>query len=102
MKVEQYMPSFFSGFEKKQTHFENSQQLLDIDWVKNFSKNAKFHRFSISRYHYDGGSNHTLMAEYKNGFEWCVVAIIKDQDISEIDDIPEWETKYEKPPKKLC
>ena len=70
MKAEQYRPNFFSGFERKQNHFNNTYELLKIEWVKNFSDNKKFHQFSISR---DTSKildkpQHTLMAEYENGF----------------------------------
>jgi hypothetical protein len=97
MLAEQYRPNFFSGFEQKKNHFSNTEELLNIEWVKNFANDNEFHRFSLSRYKnkYGGMPQHTLMAERKNGFEWWVVAMIRDEDISGINDIPEWEAKYE-------
>lgn len=96
MKAEQYRPNFFSGFEQSQNHFNTTDELLNIDWVKNFKENPNFHRFSISR---DESKildkpQHTLMAEYKNGFGWWGVAFIRDEDISGINDLPEWKAKY--------
>ena len=71
---------------------------MDIDWIKNFSNRDNFHRFSISRSEkiYDGTFQHHLMAEYDNGYEWWVVAFIRDDDISGINDLPEWEAKDKK------
>ena len=96
MIAEQHIPNFFSGFERKQNYFENTEQLLNIDWIKNFTKHNNFYRFSIERDEnkMPNESLHTLMAEYKKGFEWYVVAFIQDDDISGIDDLPEWKPKY--------
>ncbi len=96
MKAEQHHPSFFSGFEQEQNHFDNSEQLLNIEWIKSFAKHDNFYRFSISRDKCKTSDmpHHTLMAEYKNGFEWWVVAFIRNEDISGIDDLPEWKAKY--------
>lgn len=97
MIAEEYKPSFFSGFQKKKNHFSNTEELLNIEWVKNFANDNEFHRFSLSRDRdntkYGRKPQHTLMAEIKNGFEWWVVAMIRDEDISGIDDLPEWEAK---------
>jgi len=96
MTAEQYRPNYFSGFHQEETHFSNTEELLNIDWVKNFADDNEFYRFSLSRDKdkYGGKPQHTLMAERKNGFEWWVVAMIRDEDISGIDDLPEWEAKY--------
>ena len=96
MEAEQYRPNFFSGFEQEKNHFNNSNELLNIDWIKNFAKNDNFHRFSIKRDKHAGKPQHVLVAEYDNGFRWWVVALIRDKDISRIDDVPEWEAKYTK------
>lgn len=95
MKAEQYRPSYFSGFEQEQNHFDNTEQLLNIEWIKKFACRNNFHKFSLSRDSdkYDGKPQHTLMAEYNNGFEWWVVAFIGDEDISGISDMPEWVAK---------
>ncbi len=96
MIAEQYRPNFFSGFQQEENHFSNTKELLNIEWVKNFSNDNEFHRFSLSRDKdkYGGKPQHTLMAEINNGFEWWVVAMIRDEDISGIDDLPEWKAKY--------
>lgn len=96
MKAERYRPAFFEGFEDEENTFENTEQLLNIPWIKSFSNNPNFHRFSIGRDknpHYTTyfKPQHNLMAEYKDGAEWWVVAFIRDKDISGIDDLPEWD-----------
>lgn len=93
MIAKQYRPNFFDGFEKNESHFSSTDELLEIDWVKNFTNDDNFHRFSLSR-DKRGTHNHTLMAEYNDGFEWWVVAFINEEDISGIDDLPEWKSKY--------
>lgn len=73
--IKQYRPSFFSGFEIQQNRFETLEQLLNIEWVKKFSKYENFYRYSIDlAEHYE--TSHTLMAEYKNGNEWWIVGFI--------------------------
>lgn len=95
MIAEQYRPIFFSGFEKKKAHFSNTEELLDIEWVKEFSDDDEFYRFSLSRDKCKHGRKpqHTLMVERKNGFQWYVVAMIRDEDISGLNDLPEFEPK---------
>jgi len=93
MKVEQYRPNFFSGFKKSTSHFNTTKELLNIHWIKNFKENPNFHRFSISRDERDV-PQHKLMAEYEKGLEWWVVAFIRDEDISAINDLPDWSAKY--------
>ena len=96
MKAEQYRPNFFSGFEQSKNDFNTTEELLNIEWVKSFKEDPNFHQFSITRD--ESGildkPQHTLMAEYENGFKWWVVAFIRDKDISGIKDLPEWISKH--------
>ena len=91
MKAEQYRPSLFTGFEKKENYFSNTKELLSIEWVNDFSKYSNFYRFSLSRD--KTGNNHTLMAEYDNGCKWYVVAFIKEKNIKILNDLIEWKPK---------
>ena len=95
MKVEQYRPNFFSGFYQEKNYFSNTEELLNIEWIKEFANDNEFYRFSLSRdkNKYGGIYQHTLMSEKRNGFKWVVVAFIRDEDISGINDIPEWQEK---------
>ena len=81
----------------KRSKFNNRKELLSLDWVKKYSKNKDFLRFSLNREDSfttkDGGiaeAQHFLMAEYKSMTKQAeIVAIIRDADITAIDDIPE-------------
>lgn len=103
MKAERYLPNYFSGFKPERNQFDNSKELFGIDWISDFKETDGFHRFSIGRdaeyVEHNKQPQHVLMAEYKDGYEWWVVAFIRDKDISGIDDIPNWKPKN-KPTKK--
>lgn len=95
MIAEQHRPNFFSGFEQEKNTFSNTKELLNIEWIKNFTKHNNFYRFSLDR-DYSKLSNiplHLLMAEYNDGFEWWVVAYIRDKNISALNDLPNWKPK---------
>ena len=94
MKAEQYRPNFFSGFEKKENYFSNTKELLNIEWIKDFSNHNNFHTFSLNRD--KTMNNHTLMAEYDNGCKWYVVAFIKEKNIKDLNDLIEWKPKKKK------
>ena len=85
--IKQYKPAFFTGFKKAEVQFETKEELLNIDWVKNFSDPIygmnHFHQFSVS--------NGILMAEYDNGGHWHVVGFITDSEV--INEFPVWEAK---------
>lgn len=83
MKIRQYRPSYFEGFENETCEFSNLEELLSIPWVKNF-QSEYFHRFSYSQ--------NKLMAEYHEGKEWWVAGMLEG--------IPEGLPKWE-PVKKL-
>ena len=61
--------------------FDTTEELLEIDFVKNWSKIETFYRYSIS-------GNH-LMAEYENGKKWWVIGNIRN-----IVDLPKWIPVY--------
>lgn len=91
----QNIPNYVDGVAPKKSNFSNTEELLNIEWINFFSIYNNFYRFSISR---DKGGcgdklQHILMAEFNNGSKWHAVAFIEDNDISGIDDMPEWEAK---------
>lgn len=100
MIAERYTPTFVDDPIPSHVEFNNKEELFNIDWVKNFAKRENFHRFSMSRQKGDWPRKpqHSLMAEYDNGYEWWVVAHIRDKDISAIDDIPNIEYKRRETP----
>jgi hypothetical protein len=96
-KIKQYRPSFFSGFENEDIEFNSVEELLAIDWVKNFANESnqpqpKFHQFSISELEHPSDElKYLLMAEYKEGTEWYVVGYINATEI--INTLPTWKPK---------
>lgn len=79
-KIRQYIPAFVTGFENEEVSFNTTEDLLEIGFVKNFSKLDNFYQYSIS--------DNALMAEYKDGRSWWVVGFIdKLQEVS----LPKWE-----------
>lgn len=76
----QHRPAYFSGFENEESKFNSLEELLNIQWIKNWKDHDNFHRFSISDY--------DLMAEFNEGKEWWVIAYL--DDISTLKDLPIW------------
>lgn len=64
--------------------FETSEELFNHDYIKWHTKQPLFTRFSLA-------DDHTLMAEYKDGFEWWVVGYINYPSSL---NLPKWRTKY--------
>lgn len=86
--IKQYRPDFMSGWKNEEIQFETKEELLNIDWVNNFTKPQfgidTFYRFSISK-------GYVLMAEYEEGQAWYVVGYISDSEV--INQFPKWERK---------
>lgn len=78
MKVNQYRPAFFQGFENEQYEFFSVEELLSIPFISNFSSDPNFYRFSVF--------GNMLMAEYRGGREWWVVANFENPNI----ELPKW------------
>jgi hypothetical protein len=74
MKITRYFPGFASGFDDEPivAEFNSVDELMEIEWVKNWSKLSPWRgsRYSISgRY---------LMADFYNPREWWVVGILAE------------------------
>lgn len=76
-KITQYKPAFFEGFENKVVEFTTNEELFNIDFVKRFSENPKFYRYSVS--------DNKLMCELDEGKDWYVIGFIEG-DV----DLPVW------------
>lgn len=88
-KIRQYRPNFVTGYDNADVEFNTLEELLNIDFVKNFSAHDTFLRYSISKDDYK--DEDTLMAEYEGGYEWYVVGFIAtDKEL----DLPIWKEKY--------
>jgi len=81
-RIRQHRPAFVTGFENEVVKFNTAEELLEIEFVKNFSRNDNFYRYSL-------GSG-ALMAEYEDGYEWWVIGHI---DNAEEVNLPMWMPK---------
>jgi hypothetical protein len=78
-KFTQHVPSFVDISERFESEFNNTEELLEFNYVQAWSNLSHFHQFSIS--------DNKLMAEFKDGTEWWVIGYIKNpKDIQ----LPEW------------
>jgi hypothetical protein len=94
----QHRPGFFEGFTNEEGDLPDLDEVLKLEFVNNFSLSPKFHRFSIgtptaSPQH--SGWMTTLMAEYREGREWWVVAYLWPEDREELNSLPKWEPIYD-------
>lgn len=80
MKITQHIPGCVDTGEKpKVAHFNNTHELLCVPWVKHWSKDPSFFRYSMS--------DESLMAEFKKGKEWWVIG---DINLPEGVKLPKW------------
>jgi hypothetical protein len=80
MRIVQYRPNYFTGFENEEYQYSTVEELFSIDFVKRFSMSEDFVRYSI----FDNyGISHSLMAEYNDGIEhyWYKIANLYDNKL---------------------
>ena len=82
MKITQYRPSYYSGYDNEEVNFNTLDELLNISWVKRFSDDEDFYRYSCS----DG----LLMAECNKGYDWHVIGSL---DCPFVSGLPKWKAK---------
>lgn len=91
-KIVQHIPTSVErmGEPAPRVEFETYEELIEIDFVKEYMGNPPwrnlriFHRFSL------GENGKKLMAEYNEGRNWWVVGYLsKDHGL----DLPEWKPK---------
>lgn len=91
IRYRQYRPAFFEGFVNEEGTVETLAELLALEFVQNFAR-YNFTRFSLSDERMTPASPINLMAEYRDGKEWWVVALLwPDGEL----DLPKWEPVYE-------
>ena len=88
-RIRQHRPAFVTGFENEVVKFNTTEELLEIEFVKNFSRNDNFCRYSLSTSLGRGA----LMAEYEDGYEWWVIGHL---DNTEEVNLPKWMPKEKK------
>jgi len=68
MKVRQYRPACFTGFENEEAEANTLEELVEIPWVARWMRDEGFYRLSVSC--------NTLMAEMDGGRHWYVIAFL--------------------------
>ena len=88
MHIKQHIPNFFDGIEPKTWEFNNLEELLSIDWIKDWQtlstgnieeggiidEGLPFYRYSQSKH----GDSYLLMAEWKDekNHKWWVLGYL--------------------------
>lgn len=84
----QHIPAFFSGIEPDIVKFDTQDELLEIDFVKNYSVDKRFGEETRDEYfHQYSLDGDKLMAECNGGKCWFVIGFI--DDTSNLN-LPEW------------
>lgn len=101
IRVLQYRPAFFEGFESEEHILDTPEEILQLDFVKKFKEDENFYRFSVvlnracpARIAPETWPIANLMAEYDDGRKWWVVAQIWTEDREELlRFFPKWSSE---------
>ena len=74
----QHRPSYVEGFVQEHKSFETLEELIETPWIKAFMHYPEFYQFSQE--------GNCLIAEYRGGREWWVVARLKEP----VENLPVW------------
>jgi len=87
-KIIEHKPVYSSCSEVEIAEFQSTEELMEIDFVKGYSRHPDFSRYSIKR---DSQIRTPLLAEYQNG-KWMVVGfLVGDVHSIQLDD---WKPHY--------
>ena len=78
-QITEHVPNFIGMDKPRISKFKTCKKLLEIPWVKSFSDDPEFYRYSMD--------DESLMAEYKKGKDWWPVGNIKNPASV---DLPKW------------
>ena len=90
MEIRQHIPNFVDGFKPKTMKFDDAEELKDIEFVKRWSENKDFFKYSLS--------DNYLMAEINEGTGWYVIGRIEG-DLGNLD-LPEFVPNHGTPEKQ--
>lgn len=80
-KIVKYIPPTYELRNPPEPkNYTNVNDILEMDFIKRWSSLDDFYKFSVSR--------NNLIAEFKNGYEWHVIAAI--EGIEDLD-FPKWD-----------
>lgn len=101
MIIYRYRPAFFDGYPDEQAEVHTFEEFMDIPWIKQWEDSPAFHQISINedknwRERYGMRKPmHTILCELKDGYEWWVMAVIWEEDVTMLtNNLPQWKPKY--------
>lgn len=93
MKIREYIPGFYSGFESRISEFNTKEELLDIDWIKCEMENNDFSGYMVDGCYLMETFNYNTNKEPS----WYVIGIFDDNEANNCVKkwFPHWDTpKY--------
>jgi len=101
MKIRQHIPHFVDTNNKQNVEFKTLEELINIPWVKDWSLEKKFSRFSIDIDNDNKSKipSAMLMAEFNNGKIWWVVGRISN--LEPTLNLPKWIPIMKEKPLKI-
>lgn len=91
MKFTQHIPAFMEDFPRIEFEFNNLEELLNNEFIKEIKSRRGFYRLSLSKESFIDYGYSLLMEELNDGYDWWVMGYIKD---GILDGLPNWEPKY--------
>ena len=79
-RIVQHLPGYID-FDIECVGFDTLNELLEIEWVKWWSEQKGFCRYSADDH---------LMAEFNEGYEWYALGKLRHP----VEGLPEWKAKY--------
>jgi len=93
--VIKHIPTCCDEYIQDTQEYTSIEELLAIPWIASWKDIPTFYRFSISyeAYPLRDASIARLMAEFKDGYEWWVIAHLPNYKAFLLLDLPKWEAK---------
>jgi hypothetical protein len=89
VKIHQYRPAFFVGFENYVGELGSLAELHALEFLQGIQTDPDFYRFSLHRHYV--GDIHMLLAELSQGRKWWVMAYLEGSDLEPFNELPEWQ-----------
>jgi hypothetical protein len=89
MFIKQYVSAFTDRRNALTVDYFDIKSLLNINFVKHYSEQENFFRYSITENVVEHSDEIVLMAEFNNGKNWYIVGYLSDKVR-----LPEWKPKY--------
>jgi 6-phosphogluconolactonase/glucosamine-6-phosphate isomerase/deaminase len=88
MLIKQHIAAFVDRRKALTAEYIDVKSLLNIGFVKKYSEEAGFYKYSLTENTIEHSDEIVLMAEFDNGKKWQVVGYLSDKIR-----LPEWKPK---------